>query len=85
MKTTFFACCLCALAQLFAVAASAMPNFSKAGYWDADGSPRRVEKLTTGWEFSLDAFKTSKRVTLPHSIDEGEVASCTAEASPTPR
>ena len=50
-----------------------MPNFSKAGYWDADGSPRRVEKLTIGWEFSLDAFKTSKRVTLPHSIDEGEI------------
>jgi len=50
-----------------------MPNFSKAGYWDADGSPRRVEKLTTGWEFSLDAFKTSKRVALPHSIDEGEI------------
>ena len=50
-----------------------MPNFSKAGYWDADDSPRRVEKLTTGWEFSLDAFKTSKRVTLPHSIDEGEI------------
>ena len=47
-------------------------EFSKAGYWDAEGSPRRVETLTTGWEFSLDAFKTSKRVTLPHSIDEGE-------------
>ena len=48
-------------------------EFSKAGYWDAEGSPRRVETLTTGWEFSLDAFKTSKRVTLPHSIDEGEI------------
>ena len=29
----------------------------KAGYWEAEGSPRRVETLTTGWEFSLDGFK----------------------------
>ena len=48
-------------------------EFSKAGYWDAEGSPRRVETLTTGWEFSLDGFKTSKAVTLPHGIDEGEL------------
>ena len=48
-------------------------EFSKAGYWEAEGSPRRVETLTTGWEFSLDAFKTSKLVALPHSIDEGEI------------
>ena len=48
-------------------------EFSKAGYWAAEGSPRRVETLTTGWEFSLDDFKTSKRVTLPHCIDEGEI------------
>lgn len=48
-------------------------EFSKAGYWDADGSPRRVEKLMAGWEFSLDNFKTMKSVCLPHSIDEGEL------------
>ena len=73
---------LIALGVLAALAYSlGAAEFSKAGYWEAEGSPRRVETLTTGWEFSLDAFKTSKRVTLPHSIDEGEVAPCTAEAS----
>ena len=55
-----------------AVLASAV-EFSKAEYWEAEDSPRRVETLTTGWEFSLDGFKTSKRVALPHSIDEGEI------------
>ncbi len=45
----------------------------KAGYWEAEGSPRRVETLTTVWEFSLDGFKTSKTVMLPHGIDEGEL------------
>ncbi len=54
------------------VAAEAV-EFSKAGYWEVKGSPRRVETLTTGWEFSLDGFKTSKAVTLPHGIDEGEL------------
>ena len=48
-------------------------EFSKAGYWAAEGSPRRVETLTRGWEFSLDGFKTSRAVCLPHSIDEGEI------------
>ena len=48
-------------------------EFSRAGYWDAEVSPRRVEALTTGWEFSLDGFKTYKKVALPHSIDEGEI------------
>ena len=48
-------------------------RFSRAGYWDAANSPRRVESLSTGWEFSLDGFKTSKRVVLPHGIDEGEL------------
>ena len=56
----------------FCVAVEAV-EFSKAGYWEAEGSPRRVETLTTGWEFSLDGFKTSKCVTLPHGIDEGEL------------
>ncbi len=48
-------------------------KFSKAGYWHAEGTPRRVETLATGWEFSLDNFKTSKKVSVPHSIDEGEI------------
>lgn len=62
----------CADVSVAAFSASAV-EFSKAGYWEAEGSPRRVETLTTGWEFSLDGFKTSKRVALPHSIDEGEI------------
>ena len=61
---------LAACALLCAQSAAAA-EFSKAGYWEAEGSPRRVETLTTGWEFSLDGFKTSKSVSLPHSIDEG--------------
>ena len=64
-----FALCAVAVAAFSAPAV----DFSKAGYWYAEGSPRRVETLTTGWEFSLDGFKTSKRVALPHSIDEGEI------------
>ena len=60
------------LAVALCVGAEAV-EFSKAGYWEAEGSPRRVETLTTGWEFSLDGFKTSKAVTLPHGIDEGEL------------
>ncbi len=62
--------CFCGLVSLQCGAGA---EFSKAGYWEAEGSPRRVETLTTGWEFSLDEFKTTKRVTLPHSIDEGEL------------
>jgi beta-galactosidase len=54
-------------------AAAQLPAYSRAGYWQADGSPRRVESLSDGWEFSLDRFKTSRRVVLPHSIDEGEL------------
>ena len=56
-----------------ATAFAARPNFSKAGYWEVEGSPRHVETLTCGWEFSLDAFKTAKAVSLPHCIDEGEI------------
>lgn len=63
---------LLAAVAAFCAAADAA-EFSKAGYWEAEGSPRRVETLTTGWEFSLDGFKTSKTVTLPHGIDEGEL------------
>lgn len=69
ITATKIAACAAAVA---AFSASAV-EFSKAGYWEAEGSPRRVETLTTGWEFSLDGFKTSKRVALPHSIDEGEI------------
>lgn len=46
---------------------------SRAGYWSVEGSPRRVTSINCGWEFSLDAFRTAKRVVLPHSIDEGEI------------
>lgn len=48
-------------------------ELSRAGYWAAKGSPRLVRSMDPGWEFSLDAFKTSKAVNLPHSIDEGEI------------
>ncbi len=48
-------------------------EFSRAGYWPAEGSPRRTSSLNAGWSFSLDAFKTAKAVTLPHCIDEGEI------------
>ena len=53
---------LLAAVAAFCAAADAA-EFSKAGYWEAEGSPRRVETLTTGWEFSLDGFKTSKTAT----------------------
>jgi beta-galactosidase len=48
-------------------------EFSIAGYWPAKGSPRQIETFTTGWEFSLDNFKSKKNVSIPHSIDEGEI------------
>ena len=51
---------MCAAAMGFAaMQATAAVEFSKAGYWEAEGSPRRVETLTTGWEFSLDDFSYS--------------------------
>ena len=62
-----------------AVAASAFAAhgaFSRAGYWDVPDSPRRVSSMNLGWEFSMDGFKTSKPVSLPHSIDEGEIGFC---------
>ena len=64
---------LTAFAAACAAICAPAAEFSKAGYWEAEGSPRRVETLTTGWEFSLDNFKTKKNVCLPHSIDEGEI------------
>ena len=48
-------------------------EFSRAGYWTAPGSPRKVESFNLGWEFSLDAFRTCRPVSLPHGIDEGEL------------
>ena len=53
--------------------ADGVRGFSRAGYWAVEGSPRTVVPMNAGWEFSLDAFKTSKPVCLPHSIDEGEI------------
>ena len=49
------------------------PRFSKAGYWEVGDSPRRTTSLNADWEFSLDGFATSRRVALPHCIDEGEI------------
>lgn len=48
-------------------------TFSQAGYWPAENSPRLVSSMNPGWSFSLDGFKTSKPVNLPHCIDEGEL------------
>ena len=69
---------LAAAVMMAAASAASAPDavragFSKAGYWDISGSPRRTTCLNLGWEFSLDGFKTSKSVVLPHSIDEGEI------------
>ncbi len=61
------------VSALVAAACCQAADFSKAGYWQVEGSPRRVETLTRGWEFSLDGFRTSRAVCLPHSIDEGEI------------
>ena len=48
-------------------------EFSRAGYWETPGSPRRVTSFNLGWEFSLDGFRTCKAVSLPHGIDEGDI------------
>ena len=53
--------------------AATVGRFSRAGYWDVTGSPRRVTSLNPGWTFSLDGFRTAKTVSLPYSIDEGEI------------
>jgi len=72
MDDKLIKCMFCAVALLLDTAVNAV-EFSKAGYWEAKDSPRRVETMTTGWEFSLDDFTTSKNVTLPHGIDEGKL------------
>lgn len=64
---------LAALVGVFVQTLSADVWYSRAGYWDVAGSPRRVTSLNPGWTFSLDGFRTAKTVSLPHSIDEGEI------------
>lgn len=66
------------LAALFTIVCGAWSSasgveFSCAGYWEAKDSPRLVSSMNPGWEFSLDGFRTSRAVNLPHSIDEGEL------------
>ena len=68
MRITMMAFAVCAIAcDLSAF------EFSKAGYWQSPDSPRKVKSLNAGWQFSLDEFRSCKAVTLPHSIDEGEI------------
>lgn len=70
------ACLLASFAIFAAFGSGKEPSgveFSKAGYWEVEGSPRKVTSINQGWEFSLDAFETAKCVSLPHSIDEGEI------------
>lgn len=69
MDDKLIKCMFCAVALLLDTAVNAV-EFSKAGYWEAKDSPRRVETMTTGWEFSLDDFKTSKNVTLPQTAPD---------------
>lgn len=59
---------LCLIAVVLPVAGF---EFSQAGYWPAPGSPRRVTNFNLGWEFSLDGFKTTRPVSLPHGIGAG--------------
>ena len=47
MNDKLVKCMFCATALLSAVAVNAV-EFSKAGYWEAKDSPRRVETMTTG-------------------------------------
>jgi len=55
-------------------AAEVRTEFSAAGYWQSKvESPRKVQSLNLGWEYSTDDFKTMKSVVLLHSIDEGEI------------
>lgn len=74
MKTDMRKLVLAASATAAALCVAAdVGRFSRAGYWDVAGSPRRVTSLNPGWSFSLDGFRTAKAVSLPHSIDEGEI------------
>ena len=73
MKKPIVLAAILGAAILPQVVSAAGQRFSKAGYFEAEGSPRKVEVFNLGWEFSLDGFKTSKTVSLPHSIDEGEI------------
>jgi len=62
-----------AVASAVTLAVTARAEFSRAGYWSVPDSPRRVSSFNLGWDFSFDGFKTTKRVALPHGIDEGEI------------
>lgn len=44
------------------------PSFSKAGYFEAEESPRVVSSLNVGWDFARgDGYKA--RVNLPHTLN----------------
>lgn len=44
------------------------PRFSRAGYFEAEGSPRRVSGMNVGWTFTRgDGFRA--RVNLPHTLN----------------
>ena len=64
-------CIAAALAVSWTMVARA--EFSQAGYWKVENSPRATSAFNCGWEFSLDGLKTVRPVSLPHCIDEGEI------------
>ncbi len=61
------------LTMFFAVLAwGYTPGFSKAGYYEAEGSPRKVSSLNVGWTFQRgDGF--SARVNVPHTLNVVDV------------
>ncbi len=64
MKRIVFA--LCAL--MAAGAWGHMPTFSKAGFYEAEVSPRKVSCLNIGWSFTRgDGF--TARVNVPHTLN----------------
>ena len=73
MARSAFPCVLAGVVAGSLAWAAPGAEFSRAGYWAVEGSPRRVTSINHGWSFSLDGFATSKPVNLPHSIDEGEI------------
>ncbi len=61
-----------ALAALLALAPAALfayaPQFSRGGYFPAEGSPRAVASMNVGWDFARgDGFQA--RVNLPHTLN----------------
>ena len=65
-KSMMVSLCLCALWATTAGAYS--PQFSKAGYFAAEGSPRVVTGMNVGWTFQLGNGAQS-RVNLPHTLN----------------